>query len=63
MDKLTEYRADSNNKSLLGVIVGGPLAGAIIVTLSAFLIYKRLCRENTSRSAYSLDFTTHYVRF
>ncbi|XP_065938806.1 uncharacterized protein [Magallana gigas] len=44
-----EYKADSNNKSLLGVIVGGPLAGAIIVTLSAFLIYKRLCRENTSR--------------
>lgn len=63
MDKLTEHKADSNNKSLLGVIVGGPLAGAIIVTLSAFLIYKRLCRENTSRSVYSLDFTKHYVRF
>nr|XP_034305335.1 uncharacterized protein LOC105331954 isoform X2 [Crassostrea gigas] len=46
---LKEHKADSNNKSLLGVIVGGPLAGAIIVTLSAFLIYKRLCRENTSR--------------
>lgn len=49
MNKGKEYRADGNNKSLLGAIFGGLLAGVVIVTVTAFLIYKRFCHNDTTR--------------
>lgn len=49
VNKGKEYRADGNNKSLLGAIFGGLLAGVVIVTVTAFLIYKRFCHNDTTR--------------
>lgn len=54
MNERQEHRADGNKKSLFAAIIGGLLAGVVILTVSAFLIYKRFCRNNTTRSVYFL---------
>lgn len=58
MAERQEQKADGNKKSLFAAIIGGLLAGVVIVTVSAILIYKRFCRNNTTRSVDFLFYET-----
>uniref|UniRef100_A0A8W8LJW3 EB domain-containing protein n=1 Tax=Magallana gigas TaxID=29159 RepID=A0A8W8LJW3_MAGGI len=59
MAERQEQKADGNKKSLFAAIIGGLLAGVVIVTVSAILIYKRFCRNNTTRKEPVIHFENH----
>ncbi|XP_065938814.1 uncharacterized protein [Magallana gigas] len=54
------HRADGNKKSPFAAIIGGLFAGVVIVTVSAFLIYKRFCRNYTTRKEPVIHFENHH---
>ncbi|XP_052680418.1 uncharacterized protein LOC128161232 [Crassostrea angulata] len=53
------HRADGNKKSPFAAIIGGLFAGVVIVTVSAFLIYRRFCRNDTTRKEPVIRFKNH----
>lgn len=59
MAERQEQKADGNKKSLFAAIIGGLLAGVVIVTVSAILIYKRFCRNNITRKEPVIHFENH----